>query len=74
MWGEDWLDCLGTMEVETQKGVSGVRGAHLGRRGFIIPPVVPVLDWPGLLFWRIFLILWEVSGEGEGLGGRVVRS
>lgn len=35
------------MEVETQKGVSGVRGAHLGRRGFIIPPVVPVLYWPG---------------------------
>lgn len=20
MWGEDWLDCLGTMAVETQKG------------------------------------------------------
>ena len=47
------------------------------------PHVGPVMEWPGFLFWMIFLpsmskaglpvILLEDSGEIEGLGGRVVR-
>lgn len=52
-----------------------------------LPPVVPVLEQPGSLLWRIFLP-WDIDvkgwasgdpvrvdgGAGEGLWGRVVRT
>ena len=50
-------------------GVCLVGGNRVGRRGFVILPVVPVLEWPRFLFW----VGWDVDvkrgGEGEDLGG-----
>ena len=35
-WAAEWLECLGTREVETQSGDRS-RWVRLCRRGFIIP-------------------------------------
>ena len=55
-----WVGCglagWGTRDVETQNGGTSRWVQH----GFIIPSKVPVLEWPGVLLWRIFLP-WDVD-------------
>ena len=61
-WGADWLDRLGTRRLRLSMRVSlDERTSWLV--WFHHPPVVPVLEWPGLLTWRIFLPL-DVNVKG----------